>query len=172
MHMSIQIEASYSKKLGLPNFSSHSFMITVRAEVASLRRLEAESGRLYRLLQTSVDKEVQQVGFLPDATKYGLLPAPPPAANNDSPNGHRASPPPTADGWACSVRQKDLILKLAKQEQLAPAELDDVARRLYRLPVQSLDKKQASGFISELLAIIGPSPRSREAKSATTSAIV
>ena len=71
--MSIQIEASYSKKLGLPNFSSHSFMVTVRGEVANLRRLESESARLYRVLQSSVDERVKPVGSLPDATRYGMV---------------------------------------------------------------------------------------------------
>src|SRR2546423_1070790 len=89
--MSIQIEATYSKKLGLPNFSSHSFMISVRAEVSSLRRLETESARLYRVLQTSVDKEVQQVGFLPDATKYGMLIDGKSVHNGASKNGHRSA---------------------------------------------------------------------------------
>src|SRR5436190_9003976 len=98
--MSIQIEATYSKKLGLPNFSSHSFMISVRAEVSSLRRLETESTRLYRVLQSSVDKEVQQVGFLPDATKYGML-VDDKAGRNGNPkngNGSGATSGPIADG--------------------------------------------------------------------------
>jgi hypothetical protein len=164
--MSIQIEASYAKKLGLPNFSSHSYMVTVRAEVTSLRRLEAESARLYRLLQDSVDKQVEQVGFLPDATKYGLLAADPPtangapAANGRSPNGHSVKGPslasfPDPDAWACSDRQKALILQLAKQAELSAAALDAVADRLYQRPAPALDKKQASALISELLAQTG-----------------
>jgi hypothetical protein len=164
--MSIQIEASYAKKLGLPNFSSHSFMVTVRAEVSSLRRLESESARLYHVLQTSVDKQVEQVGFLPDATTYGLIVDSAAASNGGPSNGHHGSSSSESDAWACSVRQKDLILKLATQEQLAPAELDDIALRLHRLPAPALNKKQASGFISELLAIIGPAQLRRRSKSA------
>ncbi len=115
----IQIEASYSKKLGLPHFSSHAFMVTVRAEVSSLRRLETESTRLYRLLQSSVDKQVQQVGFLPDATSYGMLtPEPQPV------NGVAVSPatvPVAADGaWKCSDKQCKLIETTAKRMQLSP----------------------------------------------------
>src|SRR5436190_13378231 len=90
--MSIQIEATYSKKLGLPNFSSHSFMISVRTEVSSLRRLETESARLYRVLQESVDKQVQQVGFLPDALD-GMPIDGKAAQNGASSNGHRPTRP-------------------------------------------------------------------------------
>src|SRR3954447_2903355 len=111
--MSIQIEATYSKKLGLPNFSSHSFMISVRAEVSSLRRLETESARLYRVLQTSVDKEVQQVGFLPDATKYGMLVDGKAGQNGGSKNGHRSPviPASASDVTQPSDKQRALIEK-------------------------------------------------------------
>jgi hypothetical protein len=169
--MSIQIEASYCKKLGLPNFSSHSFLVTVRAELSSLHRLETESARLYRLLQDSVDKQVEQVGFLPDATTYGLIVDSAAASNGSPTNGHQVSSSSDDDGWACSVRQKDLILKLATQEQLSPAALDDIAQRLHRLPVPALNKKQASGFISELLAIIGPAQLRRRSNSTKASTI-
>jgi hypothetical protein len=152
--MSIQIEASYSKKLGLPNFSSHSYMVTVRAELSNLRRLEVESARLYRLLQTSVDKQVEQVGFLPDATTYGLIIDGTPATNGNT-NGHALASLPDPDAWACSERQKALILQLAKQAELSAAALDAVADHLFQRPVPALGKKEASTLISELLAQTG-----------------
>jgi len=159
----IQLEATYAKKLGLPNFSSHSFMISVRAEVASLRRLETESARLYRVLQTSVDKEVQQVGFLPDATKYGMLVDGKGAQNGSSKNGHSASvvPASAADAAHASDKQKTLIEKVAKREKFTAEDLDGIAQRLFKLPLAHLDRKQTSGFISELLLIAGP-PRFRK----------
>ena len=151
----IQIEASYSKKLGLPNFSSHSFMVTVRAEVSSLRRLETESTRLYRLLQSSVDKQVQQVGFLPDATSYGMLnDAQPPV------NGAAVSPAPAPAGahgaWRCSDKQRKLIETTAKRMQLSADDLDGVSQHLCHLPARQLDKRQASQLIGELFAMDGP----------------
>jgi hypothetical protein len=155
--MSIQIEATYSKKLGLPNFSSHSFMISVRAEVSSLRRLETESARLYRVLQTSVDKEVQQVGFLPDATKYGMLIDGKTSANRPASNGQH-----TPDASHSSEKQKTLIAKVAKEQKFTAEDLDGIAERLFKLPLEQLDRKQTSGFITELLAIAGP-PRFRKA---------
>ena len=155
--MSIQIEASYSKKLGLPNFSSHSFMVTVRAEVTSLRRLEAESGRLYRLLQDSVDKQVEQVGFLPDATKYGLLPSEPPVIHDATSNHARVAA--GASSSASSEKQRALIEKLAKEQKFTAEDLDGIAERLFQLPLSRLNRKQTSEFISELLTLAGPPRR-------------
>jgi hypothetical protein len=162
--MSIQIEATYSKKLGLPNFSSHSFMISVRAEVSSLRRLETESARLYRVLQTSVDKEVQEVGFLPDVTKYGLLVDGKAGQNGVSGNGHLtpAASVSATDAAHSSEKQKTLIAKVAKEQKFTDEDLDGIAQRLFKLPLEQLDRKKTSGFIAELLAIAGP-PRFRKA---------
>jgi hypothetical protein len=162
--MSIQIEATYSKKLGLPNFSSHSFMISVRAEVSSLRRLETESARLYRVLQTSVDKEVQQVGFLPDATRYGMLMDGKTVQNGSSKNGHGASvfSASITDAPQPSDKQKALIEKVAKREKFTADDLNGIAQRLFKLPLEQLDRKQTSAFITELLMIAGP-PRFRRA---------
>ena len=70
--MAVILEAAYSKKLGLPNYSSHSYVVSIRTELSDLTQVEAESARLYALLQQSVDSEIQQVGFLPDATTYGM----------------------------------------------------------------------------------------------------
>ena len=70
--MAIELQATYSKKLGLPNYSSHCFVVSLRTELTDLSQVEAESARLYVLLQQSVDNQVQEVGFLPDATTYGM----------------------------------------------------------------------------------------------------
>ena len=53
--MAIILEAAYSKKLGLPNYSSHSYVVSSRTEPSDLTQVEAESARLYALLQQSVD---------------------------------------------------------------------------------------------------------------------
>lgn len=157
--MGIQIEASYSKKLGLPNFSSHSFMITVRAEVSSLRRLESESSRLYRLLQESVDRQVKEVGFLPDGTTYGMLqPAKP--VNGSVAEPANSKPVSGANGaWHCSDKQRGFIERTAKRMRLSAGDLDHVANDLFKLPASQLDKRQASRLIDELFAIDGrPAP--------------
>lgn len=152
--MAIQIEASYAKKLGLPNYSSHSFMVTVRAEVSSLRRLEVESTRLYRLLQGSVDRQVQEVGFIPDATKYGMITAPAlPAKSAPSAqiNGHAQNDIPGS--WKCSDKQRSFIEKTAKRLRLSAENLDEVAQHLFSKAAADLDKREASGLIDELFAM-------------------
>ena len=63
--MALQIEANYSKKIGLPGYSSHQFSITIKSELTNISQVEAESSRLYALLQSSVDLEIQKTGYLP-----------------------------------------------------------------------------------------------------------
>src|ERR1700730_1960453 len=148
----IQIQATYAKKLGLPNYSSHSYMVSVSAEVKSLRNLETESKRLYDLLQNSVDEQMKGAGFLPDATKYGML------TDAAKPrNGSRPKPASSvqANGWGCSEKQRNFILKLAQESEITDRELDATAERLFAAPASALDRKQASRFIGELLAIAG-----------------
>ena len=60
--MAIVLEANYSKKIGLPGYSSHQYMVTLRTEVADLNQVESESIRLHTILQSSVDREIQKVG--------------------------------------------------------------------------------------------------------------
>jgi hypothetical protein len=70
--MAVILAMTYSKKLGLPNFSSHSCSVSVTVEIADASLAAQESSKLYALLQTAVDNEIQQVGFMPDATTYGM----------------------------------------------------------------------------------------------------
>jgi hypothetical protein len=161
----IQIEASYSKKLGLPNFSSHSFMISVRAEVSSLRKLQTESKHLYGLLQSSVDEQVKEVGFMPDASRYGMIVETAKPVNGSIVSGVPAKAELTAsDAWGCSDKQRAFIEKIAKREQFTPSELDGIAQTVCQLPVQKLDKRQASLFIGELLKLSAPPPFRRDPK--------
>ncbi len=105
--MAIVLEANYAKKLGLPNFSSHQYSVTIRTELTDLTQVEAESTRLYGLLQEAVDREIQEVGFMPDASCYGMHHAPANGATHsqasnghgngypsNEPNGRRLSPAP------------------------------------------------------------------------------
>ncbi len=65
----ITIEANYSKKIGLPGYSSHQFSVTLKSELSDVSKVEQESARLYDILQSSVDQNIQQVGFLPSEPK-------------------------------------------------------------------------------------------------------
>ena len=100
--MAIKLNATYSKKLGLPGYSSHQFSVSVETELTTTSDVPAESERLYQTLQQAVDQQMQQTGFVPD-TNYGMNPEPTPApspmprgprrclATNGS-NGHQPGP--------------------------------------------------------------------------------
>ena len=70
--MAVILQMTYMKKLGLPNYSSHSCAASLTVEIADVSVAAQESTKLYALLQTAVDNEIQQVGFMPDATTYGM----------------------------------------------------------------------------------------------------
>ena len=58
----IILEANYSKKIGLPGYSSHQFSVSLKTELADVTQVQPESTRLYALLQQSVDSSLQQIG--------------------------------------------------------------------------------------------------------------
>ncbi|MGZ4961677.1 MAG: hypothetical protein ACXWC8_03890 [Limisphaerales bacterium] len=138
--MAIVFEANYSKKLGLPGFSSHQYSVTVRSELSDLSQIENESKRLYALLQTSVDRELQQTGFLPEAKQNGVH------ANGNG-NG--------TETWACSAKQRDLITKVVDEKKLDKAKVEETAQSMFSKSVKSLNKLEASGLIDELLRQTG-----------------
>lgn len=172
--MAITLEANYAKKLGLPNYSSHSYSVTIRTELTDLSQVEAESARLYRTLQDAVDREIQEVGFMPDATKYGM---------NKGPSSNGASGPPRSDrnghgqprrengngngshnghgAWRCSEKQRDLIEKIVRENHLDKKNVEQLAVDLFGIGVVQLDRLQASGLIDELLERHGNQQRGR-----------
>ena len=139
--MAIVIEANYSKKLGLPAYSSHSYSITIRSEIADLNQVERESSKLYAILQGSVDREIQETGFVPETAS-----APPTRVTNGHSNG---------DTWACSDKQRELILKIVDEHRLDKQEVEALAREMFQKPVKTLNKLEASGLIEELLEKYG-----------------
>ncbi len=126
----ITLECSYQKKVGLPQYSSHQFSVTLRTEIADLANVQTESARLYALLQQSVDTSLQQPGFLP-------------GPNGDG-NGHNES-------WECSRKQRHLIQKLVEQHQLDKAAIEELAQDRFGKPVKALNRLEASGFIDALI---------------------
>jgi len=144
--MAVIIEANYSKKLGLPAYSSHSYSVTIRSEVADLSQVERESAKLYAILQGSVDREIQEVGFIPDGNGHGSAPR--------TTNGHANQP--NGDQWSCSDKQRDLILKIVDEHRLDKQEVEGLAKDMFNTPVKALNKMQASGLIEELLNKHGP----------------
>jgi hypothetical protein len=134
----ITLEANYSKKIGLPNYSSHQFSVSLKTELADVSQVEKESTHLYSVLQQSVDSNIQQVGFLPKELKNG--------------NGHHK---PETDAWACSDKQKELILKITDEHKLDKTKVDQLALDRFGKGVKQLNKLEASGLIDELFVQTG-----------------
>jgi hypothetical protein len=154
--MAIVLEANYAKKLGLPNFSSHQFTVTIRTELTDLSQVEAESAKLYRLLQDAVDREIQEVGFMPDATRYGMNNGESQPGNGQQPNGNGTQVRRTAsDGWNCTEGQQRLILQLVHDHQLDKNDIETMAQELFGIGVKELNKMQASNLIDDLLEKVG-----------------
>jgi len=151
--MAITLEANYAKKLGLPNYSSHQYSVTIRTELTDLSQVEAESARLYRVLQDAVDREIQEVGFMPDASTYGMN-APATNGTHEPGNGNGRPAPRQAgngDAWRCSEKQQTLIEKIVDEHHLDKCEVETIAVEMFGAGVKQLDKLQASGLIDELL---------------------
>jgi hypothetical protein len=155
--MAVVIEANYSKKVGLPSYSSHQYMVTVRTEVADLSQVQTESARLYSLLQTSVDRELQNPGFVPangngngngHTNGNGRNHAPHPSNSRHirPANGNVA----THDHWSCSPKQKDYILDLIQQHGLEKNNIEALAQDRFGKSVRQLNKLEASGLIEEI----------------------
>ena len=156
--MAVILSMTYQKKLGLPNFSSHSCQVSLTVEIPDASMAGQESTKLYQLLQSAVDHQIQAVGFMPDATTYGMKPSQ--YANG---NGSNGSHPPhaNADYWKCTDGQKGLILRIVNESKLNKNEVEDMAQGLFGLGVKELDKMQASQLIEELLEKTGKAKRPR-----------
>lgn len=163
--MALKLIANYSKRLGLPGYSSHQFSVCVETEISSIDDVAGESTRLYQTLQQSVDEEIQHTGFVPKEG-YGT-------GNGSKTHGDRAVSNGTGNGqWQCSEKQRDLILKLIDEHNLDKVVIENLAReRFDGLGVKQLNRIQASGLIDELLERVGekqPAQRSRSRHGAPT----
>ena len=152
--MAIKLIANYSKKAGLPGFSSHQFSVSLEAELVDLGDVQGEATRLYSLLQDAVDREIQHVGFVPEEG-YGVDPDNPNGGTNGNghtpSNGNGSRPPRRDSAWKCSDKQKDLILKLVTEHDLDRNVIEDLAIERFGHGVRELNKLQASGLIDEML---------------------
>lgn len=152
--MAIKLIANYSKRLGLPGYSSHQFSVSVETELTTADDIAAESTRLYALLQANVDEQMLRTGFVPPGN-YGM----------EDHNGSDAPAPGTVtqihdtSRWKCSDKQKDLILKIVDEHSLDKNEVDHLARQRFDKGVKQLSKLEASGLIDELLETYGGSNR-------------
>ena len=163
--MAITLEANYAKKLGLPNYSSHQYCVTIRTELTDLSQVEAESARLYQLLQSAVDQSIKEVGYMPDASTYGMKPGQnggnghPSANSNGNSNGHPSNgngqQQPNREQWNCTDGQKGFIQRLVGDNKLNKDDVEAMAQQLFGVGVKELDKMQASQLIEDLLEKVG-----------------
>ena len=167
--MAIKLSANYSKKLGLPKFSSHSFSVSVEVELTDLSQVEAECQRLYQLLQQSVDQEIQNTGFIPGSSNDTQSP------RNGHPqqngyhingssvpkNGNTAHPQPQANGvrWNCTEGQRGFILRIINEHQMNKQDVEDLSQQLFGIGVTQLNRMQASQLIEDLLVKAGQPAR-------------
>ncbi len=141
--MAVLLQITYQKKLGLPNFSSHSCSVSVTVEVSDLTHVAEENSRLYQLLQASVDEEIQKVGFMPDATKYGMI------EGQTNGNGHQPRQQQNSDS-GISPKQIDLINSIVKQNNINKTEVENMAVEMFGGGVRTLNRMQGSQLIDEL----------------------
>ncbi|MBB5033801.1 MULTISPECIES: hypothetical protein [Prosthecobacter] len=161
--MAIKLSANYSKKLGLPQYSSHSFSASVEVELNDISQVEAEVQKLYQLLQQSVDQEIQQPGFVPTANTNGnSRPAPQQKGRAQPVNGSgRPSASSSADRWNCTDGQRGFILRIVNENPgITKQVAEDLSQQLFGIGVKQLNKMQASQLIEDLLVMAGkPAPR-------------
>lgn len=150
--MAIKLIANYSKRLGLPGYSSHQFSVSVETELVTTDDVPTEAARLYRLLQENVDQQIQGTGFVP-GHDYGMEPAATPAASNG--NSRSTNPAP----WKCSPKQRDLILSIIDEHKLDKTDIEALSTERFGKGVKLLNKVEASGLIDELLDTHGHGSR-------------
>ena len=153
--MAIKLSANYSKKLGLPQYSSHSFSASVEVELTDITQVEAEVQQLYALLQHAVDQEIQHPGFVPQAANQ----------NNGHSNGsgHSNGNGPIYqiknERWNCTIGQQSFIQRIIHDNMMDKDEAENLSQMLFHMDVKQLNKMQASQLIEDLLVKAGKPAR-------------
>ena len=181
----IKLIANYSKRLGLPGYSSHQFSVSVEAELSNISEVAEESSRLYQLLQHSVDEEIQNTGFVPPSgygsngksqgSGNGSASAHGQNGSNGNGNGYSAngngsngSNGHNGDAWNCSDKQRELITKLVGEHHLDKGEVDATSHDMFGVGVKDLNRLQASGLIERILDEHGGGRKGNGARSRST----
>lgn len=148
--MAIKLIANYSKRLGLPGYSSHQFSVSVETELRDITDADAEMANLYHQLQRNVDTQIQETGFVPSEA-YGSQSGTRQAPQQKPQPQTQEQRPQQEDVWKCSEKQEQFIYRLMKENNLPLSEVDHLARQRFGLPAMQLNKMQASGLIDALL---------------------
>ena len=131
--MAIKLIANYSKRLGLPGYSSHQFSVSVETELVTTDDVAGESERLYQRLQSTVDEQMLHTGFVPPKD-YGMDAPKPNNVIRHQP-GETSNVPPTnlsgswlhGPAWNCSEKQMKFILKLVDEHHLKKEEVEELS---------------------------------------------
>jgi hypothetical protein len=152
--MAVILNITYSKKLGLPGYSSHSCSVSLTVEIDRKEMAAEESAKLYSLLQSAVDENIKTVGWMPDTGAYGLPENG--AGNNGHSNGNGKAPP---FRWSCTEGQKNFINRLVQEHSLNKDDVEGTAQQMFNTSVRQLNKMQASQLIEHLLEHTGQPPQ-------------
>ena len=152
--MAVILDINYSKKLGLPNYSSHSLGIGLKAEVANLDEVQGEVEKAYSLLQSAVDSQIVHSGYVSNEDK-GENGTDQVQKTQVKVNGTKADP----DKWNCTVRQRGLLMTILERNDLDPEVVDDLSQELHGRPMSDLGKAQVSEVIGQVLDRWGRHPK-------------
>jgi hypothetical protein len=86
-----------------------------------------------------VDKEIEKVGFMPDATKYGM------AEGQTNGNGHHHQ-----NDSGISEKQLVLINRIVKENNINKTEVENMSVEFFGGGVRTLNRMQGSQLIDEL----------------------
>ena len=149
--MAVLLQFDYNKRLGLPAYSSHSFGISMKAEVTDLERIGEEAERAYGLLQSAVDSQIVHQGFVSNESNEV----------NGSVQGQKVQPKAKTDpdSWNCTIRQRGLLLSILERNDLDPEVAEDLSLELHGRPMSDLGKAQVSEVIGQVLDRWGRHPK-------------
>ena len=145
------LQFDYNKRLGLPAYSSHSFGISMKAEVTDLEKIGEEAERAYGLLQSTVDSQIVHQGFVSNESNEV----------NGSVQGQKVQPKAKTDpdSWNCTIRQKGLLMTILERNNLDPEVVEDLSQEIHGRSMSDLGKVQVSAVIGEILDRWGRHPK-------------
>ena len=149
--MAVLLQFDYNKRLGLPAYSSHSFGISMKAEVTDLEKIGEEAERAYGLLQSAVDSQIVHQGFVSNESNEV----------NGSVQGQKVQPKAKTnpDDWNCTVRQRGLLMTILERNNLDPEVVEDLSQEIHGRSMSDLGKMQVSAVIGEILDRWGRHPK-------------
>jgi hypothetical protein len=105
-------------------------------------------------LQSSVDEEIQKVGYLPQSGNGN---------GRNHGNGQQSRPQNgNQEAWNCSPKQRQYIIDLTNEHRLDKSKVEQLAQERFGKSVRALNKLEASGLIEELKEQVARSGRANQ----------